>query len=139
MSTKKTVHLTGVEKDPVVIELAKKYFQIDRYRDLSLHTEDAGDFVERCDQTFDLVVVDIFVGIDVPEEFREEKFLAGLGRLLSPRGICFFNVVVYDETVRSHCASLFEKMEKLIGKTEFCRLIFERTENWIFVCDRTKP
>jgi spermidine synthase len=135
---KKTVHLTGVEKDPVVIELAKKYFQIDRYQNLSLHTEDAGDFVERCDQTFDLVVVDIFVGIDVPQEFREEKFLAGLGRLLSPRGICFFNVVVYDEKVRSHCASLFEKMEKLVGKTEFCRIGFKRTENWIFVCDKTK-
>jgi hypothetical protein len=36
-----------------------------------------------------LVVVDIFVGADVPEKFREEKFLAGLGRLLSPGGIIF--------------------------------------------------
>ena len=31
---------------------------------------------------FRKVVVDIFVGADVPEKFREEKFLAGLGRLL---------------------------------------------------------
>jgi spermidine synthase len=136
---KKTIHLTGVEKDPVVIDLAKKYFRIDRYKNLSLHAEDAGDFVERCDQTFDLVVVDIFVGIDVPQEFREEKFLAALGRLLSARGIVFVNVVVYDENVRAACASLFERMEKLVGKTKFFRIIFKRTENWIFVCDRTKP
>lgn len=58
---KKDVHLTGVEKDPVVIDLAKKYFHIDRYKNLSLHIEDAGDFVENCDKKFDLVVGDIFV------------------------------------------------------------------------------
>ena len=133
------IHLTGVEKDPVVIDLARRYFHIDRYKNLTLHSEDAGEFVERCDKKFDLVVVDIFVGIDVPQEFTEETFLAGLGRLLSPRGICFFNVAIYDEKVRTGCASLFEKMETLVGKTEFCRLCLKGTENWIFVCDRTKP
>jgi spermidine synthase len=84
------------------------------------------------------VVVDIFVGADVPEKLREEKFLAGLERLLSPGGISFFNVVVYDEKVRTGCASLFEKMNSLIGKTEFCRVFFKGTENWIFVCDKGK-
>ena len=42
---KKDVYLTGVEKDPVVIDLAKKYFHIDRYKNLSLHIEDAGDLL----------------------------------------------------------------------------------------------
>jgi spermidine synthase len=134
----KAVHLTGVEKDPVVIDLARKYFHIDRYKNLSLHIEDAGDFVESCDKKFDLVVVDIFVGADVPQEFTEEKFLAGLGRLLSPRGISFFNVVVYDENVRTACTSLFEKMNSLVGNTEFCRVPSGGTENWIFVCDKAK-
>jgi spermidine synthase len=133
---KKDIHLTGVEKDPVVIDLAKEYFRIDRYKNLSLHIEDADDFVENCDKKFDLVVVDTFVGADVPAKFKEEKFLAGLGRLLSPRGISFFNVVVYDEKVRSGCASLFEKMNALIGQTEFCRIFLTGTENWIFVCDK---
>ena len=133
---KKDLHLTGVEKDPVVIALARKYFHIDRFKSLSLHIEDAGDFVENCNKKFDLVVVDIFVGADVPEKFREEKFLSGVGQLLSPGGIAFFNVLVYDAKVRTSCASLFEKMNSLIGKTEFCRVVFKRSENWIFVCDR---
>jgi spermidine synthase len=135
---KKDVHLTGVERDPVVIDLAKEYFHIDRYKRLSLHIEDAGDFVANCEKKFDLVVVDTFVGADVPEEFREEKFLAGLGRLLSPRGISFFNVVVYNEKVRTGCASLFQKMNALVGPTEFCRIILKGTENWIFVCDKRR-
>jgi spermidine synthase len=135
----KTIHLTGVEKDPVVIDLAKKYFQVDRYENLSLLAEDAGDFVDRCDQQFDLIVVDIFVGLDVPPKFWENEFLAGLGRLLSPRAISFFNVVIHDQTVRTRCADLFEKMDVLVGRTEFCPIPFEGTENWIFVCDRRNP
>jgi len=134
---KKDLHLTGVEKDSVVIELARKYFHIDRYKNLTIHIEDAGDFVENCNKKFDLVVVDIFVGADVPEKFRDEEFLSQLGRLLSPGGIAFFNVLVYDAKVRTDCASLFENMNALIGKTEFCRVFFDRSENWIFVCDKS--
>jgi spermidine synthase len=135
---KKAVHLTGVEKDPVVIDLAKKYFQIERYEDLSLHLEDAGTFVARCDQQFDLIVVDVFVGAEVPQQFKQEKFLSELGRLLAPQGICFFNVAIYNEEVRTECQSLYREMESLVGKTEFCPISFGRTENWIFVCDRSK-
>jgi spermidine synthase len=135
---RKDVHLTGVEKDPVVIELAKEYFHIERYKNLSLHIEDAADFVENCETKFDLVVTDAFVEADVPEKLRQEKFLAGLGRVLSSHGISFFNVAVYDEKVRTSCASLFEKMNLLVGKTEYCRVAFAGTENWIFVCDKRK-
>jgi spermidine synthase len=133
---KKAVHLTGVEKDPVVIELAKKYFQLEKYKNLSLHLEDAGAFVARCDQRFDLIVVDVFVGVEVPPQFKQEKFLSGLGRLLAAQGICFFNVAIHNEEVRAECQDLFRKMESLIGKTEFCPISFGLTENWVFVCDR---
>jgi spermidine synthase len=135
---KKAIHLTGVEKDPVVIDLARKYFGLERYKDLSLHLEDAGDFVERCNQHFDLIVVDLFVGAEVPPQFRNERFLARLGQLLSPEGICFFNVAIYSEKVRTECEKLFKKMESLVGKTEFCPISLGQTENWIFVCDRRK-
>ncbi len=135
---RKAVHLTGVEKDPVVIDLAKKYFGIERYEDLSLHLEDASDFVEHCHQQFDLIVVDVFVGAEVPQQFREEKFLSRLGRLLSPEGICFFNVAIHSPEVRTECQELFRKMESLIGKTEFCPISFGRTENWVLVCDKRK-
>ena len=67
-----------------MIDLAKEYFRIDRYKNLSLHIEDADDFVEKLRQEFDLVVVDTFVGADVRTKFKEEKFLAGLGRLCRP-------------------------------------------------------
>ena len=135
---KKAIHLTGVEKDPVVIDLAKKYFGIERYKDLSLHLEDAGTFVARCDRQFDLIVVDVFVGAEVPPQFKQEEFLSGLGRLLAPQGICFFNVAIYNDEVRTECQNLFRKMESLVGTTEFCPITLGRTENWIFVCDRAK-
>ena len=135
---KKAVDLTGVEKDPVVIDLAKKYFRIERYKSLSLYVEDAGAFVQRCDQQFDLIVVDVFVGAEIPQQFKQEKFLTRLGRLLAPGGISFFNVAIYNQAVRTEGQDLFRKMESLVGKTEFCPITFGRTENWVFVCDRRK-
>jgi spermidine synthase len=133
---KKAVQITGVEKDPVVIDLAKKYFRIEDYTHLTLHVEDAGDFVDRCDQQFDLIVVDLFVGAEIPPQFREEGFLTSLGRLLSAEGICFFNVAIHNQEVRTEGKNLFRRMESLVGKTEFCPISFGRTENWIFVCDK---
>ena len=81
---KKDVHLTGVQKDPEVIDLAKKYFHIDRNKNLLLHIEDAGDFVENCGKKFDLVVGDIFVGADVPENSGKRNSLQGWGDSYRP-------------------------------------------------------
>src|ERR1041385_6778137 len=41
----KEINIVGVEKDLEVIELAKKYFSIEKYKNLALHCEDAFDFV----------------------------------------------------------------------------------------------
>lgn len=132
----KGVEIAGVEKDEVVIELAKKYFFINKYKNLSLYCEDAYDFVQSCNQKFDLIVMDVFIDLDVPEKFSEAEFIAGLGNLLSERGVLFYNLVIHSEKVRDKGAQLFKQMNQLIGKTEWCRIFAQRTENWVFVTDR---
>lgn len=129
----KDIQIVGVEKDEVVIELAKKYFSIDKYKKLTLHCEDAYDFVFNCKTKFDLIVVDVFVDLNVPEKFSEEKFIFDAGKLLSDKGILFFNLVIHNEEVRDKGAKLFQDMNSLIGKTEWCRISNQGTENWIFV------
>lgn len=134
----KKIEMVGVEKDKEVIELAKKYFSIDKYKSLTLHCADAYDFVFRSNQKFDLVIVDVFVDLNVPEQFTEEKFISQSANLLSDNGILFFNLVVHNEKVRDRGAKLFKDMNALIGKTEWCRISAQRTENWVFICDKSK-
>jgi len=129
----KHLEITGVEKDSEVIVFAKKYFSIDKYKNLNLHREDAFEFVQSCNQKFDLIVMDVFIDLDVPEKFSEENFISALGKLLSEDGILFYNLVIHNETVRDKGAELFKKMNSLIGKTEWCRIFAQRTENWVFV------
>ncbi len=134
----KRLEITGVEKDPEVISLAKKYFSMDQYKDLSLHCADAMEFALNSKEKYDMVVMDVFVDRDVPEIFSEVQFISALEGLLSGKGILFYNLVVHSEKVRDNGCALFKQMNQLIGKTEWCRIHAQRTENWIFVCDKTK-
>lgn len=134
----KNLEIVGVEKDSEVIALAKKYFSIGKYKNLSLHNEDAFEFAENCKQKFDLVVMDVFIDRDVPDKFFTEKYISSLGNLLSGSGILFYNLVMHNEKVRNKGAQLFKLMNSIIGKTEWCRIFAQQTENWVFVCDKTK-
>ena len=134
----KDVEIAGVEKDKEVLELAKKYFSLDKYRNLTLHCEDAFDFVLSCRDQFDLIVMDVFIDLDVPEKFSEEKFISLLENLLSGEGILFYNLVIHNEKVRNKGAKLFKDLNSLIVKTEWCRISEQRTENWVFVCDKSR-
>lgn len=135
---KKKLKIIGVEKDPVVVDLAKKYFSLGKFKDLELYTEDAYDFVRNCNNKFDMIVMDVFVDVNVPDKFLEKEFISSLGDLLSVRGILFFNLVVYTERIRDKGNVLFNHMNELIGQTDWMRLNEHPTENWIFVTDKTK-
>jgi len=135
----KHVEMVGVEKDREVIELAKKYFSIAKYKDLTLCCEDAYDFVlNSTPSSFDLIVLDIFVDLIVPEKFQEENFLTALNKFLSPDGILFSNFIARDEKTRNRGAQLYNRMNSLIGHTEWVRIFAKSTENWIFVIDKLK-
>lgn len=132
----KKIKILGVEKDKEIIDLARKYFSIDEYKNLNLICHDAREFVFNCDKKFDLIVIDVFVDRNVPDEFTEEKFLSRLKNLISEKGILFFNLVVYNEKVRNKGAKLYNDLNLLVGKTDWCRIHAKRTENWVFVSQK---
>ena len=138
----KDVAITGVEKDGAVIQLAKKYFSIDQYKNLSLECADAYDYVAGDGKysvsttTYDMIVVDVFVDLLVPEKVQEEKFIAGLNILLSSKGILFYNYIARSDKTRDAGAKLYKNLSNHIGNTEWVRLFARSTENWVFVCDK---
>ena len=134
----KNLEMVGVEKDEAVIKLAKKYFSLEQYKNLSLHCEDAYDFAQRCKRKFDLIVMDVFVDIDIPEKFLDEAFVSAAGDLLADDGILFYNLVIYNEKIRDKGAHLYKQMNRFIGNTEWSRIFAQRTENWVFVTDKSK-
>lgn len=135
----KDLSITGVDKDPAVIELTHKYFSTDKYKDLRLHCADAYDFVQKEPAApFDLIVVDIFVDLNVPGKFQDEIFISALNKYLAPDGILFYNFIARDADTRSASADLYKRMTAIIGNTEWVRMFATSTQNWLFVCDKKK-
>ncbi len=86
--------ITAVEKDPLMIELGNKYFDLQRFKHLHIVYDDALHFVDECKQQFELIIIDLFVDNHVPEPFTSEPFLSQLTGLLSNEGFLLLNMIV---------------------------------------------
>lgn len=86
--------ITGVELDPEVIALAKKYFDLDRFSKLSIHLGDAAEFVQQEKAQYDLIVSDVFVDKHIPENLIQENYIENLIRLTAIGGLGMMNVIV---------------------------------------------
>ncbi len=84
--------ITGIEIDPEIINLSKKYFGISKIPNISLICSSAQDFLNRTDgQRYDLVLVDIYIGNDVPEFATKTAFVHAVHRRLTEKGSVMIN------------------------------------------------
>ncbi|HTX87804.1 MAG TPA: fused MFS/spermidine synthase [Bacteroidales bacterium] len=108
-----TTHVTGIDHDPQIIDLARKYFGIDRYSGLDILCRDAFEYVSATDQQFDVIVVDLFRDQEVPAKFRTGIFLEQCIRILSDNGLLIFNHIVMNKNQQQqfdHLTSLFRSL-----------------------------
>lgn len=87
-------NVTGVELDAAVLQVAKDYFQIDRFTHLELIVEDAFSFVLRSQHQYDLIIIDIFQDTLMPPFLFEDFFIQHVNRLLNTNGFILFNTMV---------------------------------------------
>jgi len=110
--------ITAVEIDQKVIDLGKKYFNIQRFENLELICDDALEYVKNCNLKFDLVVVDIFIDNKVPSQFESGEFLASLKSLMKNKSILLFNKIVELENEAESFAKLVEKAENIFSEIQ---------------------
>jgi cyclopropane fatty-acyl-phospholipid synthase-like methyltransferase len=89
--------VTGVEIDPKVLELAKRYFSLDKIPNLKLIQADARSFVQSSPDGFDLIVIDVFVDRDMPGFLFEKEFAEAVQRLVNKNGYVLFNTLVMSD------------------------------------------
>jgi spermidine synthase len=126
--------ITGVEIDPVMIDLGKKYLGLADLN-IDLKIQDAFEFCLKGNTQktkYDLILVDIYVGYDVPEKFESDKFLKPVLRLLSSDGLIVFNRLYFGEKRR--LAEIFHR--KLIHIFKKVRPIYPEA-NVMYVCRLT--
>ncbi|MDV6167283.1 fused MFS/spermidine synthase [Flavobacterium sp. DG1-102-2] len=103
--------ITGVEIDPAAIEIANRYFGLDKISNLNIVVEDAFEFVLKTKEKYDLIIIDIFQDTDMPNFLFEDFFINRINFLLNINGFILFNTMTLNE---KH----FERNIKY--KTRFC-------------------
>ncbi|MCO6499457.1 MAG: fused MFS/spermidine synthase [Vicingus serpentipes] len=107
--------MDAVEIDEKVITLGNKYFQLSQYNKLSIHIEDAMHYIENTTSMYDLIVVDLFEGIDVPKEFYSPSFLNQLKVLLNKEGMLVFNFVAYNYDTKELAKTIEIALQKIFN------------------------
>jgi spermidine synthase len=104
--------IDGVEIDNKVIELGEKYFHTNLLKNVTLHCDRADLYLESCQKKFDLIIIDAYLDIKVPEELETEQFLVRVKNALKIGGLVVFNKSIYAKTTRNQIPQLKELYKK---------------------------
>lgn len=124
--------ITGVEIDPAIIEVSKRYFSLDTAVFSRLIITDAIAWVkkQKAQKKYNLIVVDLFVGALNPKNARKKQFLQKLKMLLTQKGTILYNSHYQQqeefEEFLNMCVSIFPKAE-VVFQFKLNRLILLST------------
>ena len=125
------IKITGIDIDPVMIEMGEKYLGLNKIK-LEKIVGDANEFIQKLikkDNKFDLVIIDLYKGHSVPEEFNNEEFPKQIKKIVTENGLAIFNRL-YDGEARSRVVKFGLKLQKVYPKVDY----FYPEANLMFIC-----
>lgn len=85
--------ITGVDIDPDIIKIANQYFKLDEIKNLNIVIDDAFEFVLKTKDRYDLIIIDIFQDMNMPNFLFEQFFVNRICFLLQSSGVVLFNTM----------------------------------------------
>lgn len=117
--------ITGIEIDKAVIEIANEYFRLNEIQNLEIIIDDASEYVQKTQDKFDLIIIDVFQDTKMPDFLFETLFINRICFLLNPKGHILFNTMPLNTRQKQlnsafiktfdpnkYCATLFDKLEE---------------------------
>ena len=118
----KTAHITGVEIDATILQIAHEEFGIAENPLTKLVQEDATVFMANNTVTYDLIIIDLFIIDTIPEAALDAPFLKQVVKAIELGGCLVFNTI--PETLSS------ETLEYLISFFESGHLKVRLMKKW---------
>jgi len=87
------VTVDSVEIDPVVVDVARKYFWLPEDERSRVFVEDARRYVQSTSETYDIVIVDAYYSDSLPFHLSTEEFLRETKGVMAPDGVLAYNVI----------------------------------------------
>ncbi len=113
-----------VDIDDTIITIAKEEFEIERFNNINIICDDASDYIKKTSKTFDLIIVDIFIGDTVPEIFTEPEFLTDTINRLNPNG-----KIIYNTMRTTMPKETLAKIEKVFYERDLKIKVLEKVED----------
>lgn len=108
--------IDAVEIDEKVIELGNKYFGLNQYANLNIIVDDAMNFVQETENKYDLILIDLFKGINVPKEFLSQHFFELLKSILNENGELLLNFVAYNHETKQKVDEIETELNKSFSR-----------------------
>ena len=129
------IEIVGVEIDPVMIQLGRKYLDLDKIAHLKVEVTDAKQYVHnlslkptpKSGSHFDYILVDMYLGDQLPSFVYDPKFLQ---KLKSSGSIVIFNHLFYDAPKKTLAHSLIEQLKTVFSDIQLSRQL----TNLLIVC-----
>lgn len=103
--------ITGVEIDKSIIEIANEYFHLDQIQNLEIIIDDAFEFVLKTKDKYDLVIIDVFQDVRMPNFLFEKFFIDRICFLLKSKGFILFNTMVLNDKQKQLNLEFFNAFE----------------------------
>jgi spermidine synthase len=116
-------NIVGVEIDEKVIELGKKYFNVDKLVNTVVVCDSAISYVNSTQQKFDLVIIDVYIDTNVPAELESLEFLKSLNEKLNCNGIVIFNKLLYNKEVKNQIPSIESVYREVFDEVNLYRIM----------------
>jgi spermidine synthase len=82
-----------VELDPAVVNIAYRYFALPRDERIRVTIAEGRRFLEKSDETWDIILVDAYDDHEIPRRLITEEFMMLLHQHLAPGGVVAYNFI----------------------------------------------
>lgn len=126
--------ITGIEIDPVMIDLGKKYFGLKVERGLRIIVADVFSWMDKRRMKtpkYDLIVVDLYKGKEIPRKLYSLKVQRKIKTMLRKDGVLVTNHTLLRGQ-KKDALKLESMLKKLYGDVERIKTV----ANWVFVVEK---
>lgn len=103
--------IIGVDRDQTMIDIAKQYFHLDQISRLRLLHRDANEYIH-CKKHFDLIVIDLFIGREIPSFVSTVSFYQKVKKILGPGSLLVVNYL-REREYQKKSDTLFLRLKRI--------------------------
>jgi spermidine synthase len=111
--------IIGVEIDPIMIDLGRRHFALAQIPNLEIINGNAKNIINNLTiKQFDIVLVDLYLGDQLPNFVYSNNFLGQLSKLGK---LVIINHLFYDPVKKAQAHDLVKKLESFFSHIEIIR------------------